>query len=443
MKKVLGLCAMLLSSATFTYAQTESQPVADANRLVITSTTGDISGYDLPKIEELSFAKVEGVIAAEVSVSDVTTTSLKVAVTRSAQCESYKIGVVSKVLADAYGDRLGDYINSNKDSSTKYYQDFTAADMTGIDLEYSTKYVVATVAFDKYGVMGEVRKAEVTTPSRPLVGNPQITAKATDVQLKEFTIEFTPNSDVSTYYCVAGEKGTMEDQLAMFGPWFGLNSMTDLIIAWGVEREGVTSHTWTNESPNTTYEVFYVALDSEGTPAEYQVLEVTTLSLGGTGEASVTITPGEYKLQDWYGEQLPSQFFTFTPNDQVAAYRFNVVLADLYDQDQEGYNADLCSEPFMAGMANWFFYDEITTDYQIDPNTSVVALAAGKNANGEWGPVTALRYTTPESAGEASAPRKSASKANNIMTRLNASKEMRQFNQGTIPQLRQNKVTLK
>lgn len=60
-------------------------------------------------------------------------------------------------------------------------------------------------------------------------------------------------------------------------------------------------------------------------------------------------------------------------------------------------------------MAKWFFYEPVTTDFQIDPNTEAVAIAAAKNANGEWGTICVKRFTTPAATAPATAP---AMKAN-------------------------------
>ena len=46
----------------------------------------------------------------------------------------------------------------------------------------------------------------------------------------------------------------------------------------------------------------------------------------------------------------------------------------------------------------WFQHEELTTDFQINPNNSCVAIAAAKNVNNEWGPVTELFFTTPAQA---------------------------------------------
>lgn len=80
----------------------------------------------------------------------------------------------------------------------------------------------------------------------------------------------------------------------------------------------------------------------------------------------------------------------------------------------------------------WFFYDEITTDYQINPNTECVAIAAAKNANNEWGLITELRFTTPESTdGATEAPSK------DIKKRLQKSNNQR----GVAPKMKGIKLT--
>ena len=66
----------------------------------------------------------------------------------------------------------------------------------------------------------------------------------------------------------------------------------------------------------------------------------------------------------------------------------------------------------------WFQYEELTTDYQIDPGTKCVVIAAAKNINGEWGPVTEIFFTTPDD----DAPRTSKSRAKTIMGRFKRDK---------------------
>ena len=62
----------------------------------------------------------------------------------------------------------------------------------------------------------------------------------------------------------------------------------------------------------------------------------------------------------------------------------------------------------------WFQYETLTTDYQIDPNTDCVAIAAARNINGEWGPITELYFTTPNEV-----PSKSVTPSNRPKTEPN------------------------
>ena len=51
---------------------------------------------------------------------------------------------------------------------------------------------------------------------------------------------------------------------------------------------------------------------------------------------------------------------------------------------------------------NWFQYEAMETDFQINPNTECVAIAAAKNGEGTWGECTVLRFTTPAEVSGAS-----------------------------------------
>lgn len=381
----------------------------DMNRILVNSTDGSYKSFNIERTESVTFANVVGDVYANVVVHDVTLESLTVSVTRTQACQGFKLTCLPTVLAGQLDDAaLAKYIDDSEPNA--YYQDFQEGLMTGIELEANSEYTLATVGIDEYGTLCEVRRVEFTTPSVPLVGNPQVTAEVTDEQQYSFTVKFTPNADVAGYAYVAGEKGTMQSQYEMFAPMFGFTNFGDMITAWGVPATEEETYTWTDMAPNTEYEVFIQAWDVNGTYAEYSVIEVSTLGMGGEGEATVTITVGDYRLNDWLGEMLPSQFITYTPNDQASCYRFNVYLASEYDADAENLKAFLQSEPPMP-MEGWYYYEELTTDYQIDPSSEVVVIASAKNINGEWGPINEVRFTTPDTPGAA------AAKKNAIMQR--------------------------
>ena len=403
----------------------------EPNRFVLVEKSGNFKSYVVDKLDYVEFKTVEGEVAADIEILDVTLEAVTVKIMRTQSCQAFKLSCYPTArIASASDDALASLVDG--ETSDMYWQDFEQAAMSGANLEPKTDYTIVTVGYDSYGTVCDVRKAEFTTPAIPLVGNPVVEVEEVDVQKYEFTLKFKPNEDVSKYSVVAGAAGEMQSQYEMFAPMFGFSNFGEMIAMWGVSFEAEGEFTWTSMQPNTEYEVFIQAYDVAGTMADYTVYTLTTQALGGEGVAEVAVTLGDYVMADWYGEMLPSQFVTFTPNDQSSAYRFGVYIAENYDTDPEAIKAELCSEPPMP-MSNWFFYEEITTDYQIDPNTEAVIIAAAKNVNNEWGPVTEVRFTTPAEAAPAAAPAKAV--------RLGAPKAVKQA--GVVPAIKNTQIKLK
>lgn len=396
MKRLYAWIFAALLGGTLT-AQTNPE------RMVVKDVLGGQKGFLVERISEVTFPKVEGAVQADIKLLDVAQDKVTFSVTRTAACAYFKLDVVSATVAAQLTDdaRAAAYLDQNV--SQTYSEDFTSGTISTESLKPKTDYVAITVGYDQYGVACGVSRAPFTTLATPLQGNPEVTYKPVTIEQRSFTITFTPNSDVAGYAVISGEKGTLQQQYEQMGAFFGFANFGDMIKGWGVQ--GTTeplTHTWSDLTPGTEYEVFIQAWDKNGTYADYDVFTISTSKAGGSGEAFVTIELGDYKLQDWNGEQKPSQFITFTPNDQSSCYRYNVVLAENYDQDPEGFKADLCSDPPMP-TAYWFFYEPMTTDFQIDPSTNVVALAAAKNADNKWGGVSMKRFTTPASVSSAPA----------------------------------------
>lgn len=411
MKKYITLL-MSMVVAMVAFAQTP-------NRLLLHDTAGNYQGYVLNRVDSISFANVPGEVKAEINIKKVALDTLWMSVKRTPECRAFKIDVIPGSVAKQLTNPLYAISYMNRQTDDMYYDDFTSAELTGIALKPSSDYAVLTVGYDKYGVASDVCIAEFSTPAPVIAGTPKVTMEVVETKHKSFKVKFTPNDDVLCYYTLAGEKGKLMEQYEQFGAWMGFTSVNDMIISWGqVAHEGIEEVEWKDMAPNTEYDIYVCCLDANETPAPHQEFTVSTLALGGDGEAKVDITLGDYKMTLWDDELKPSQFVTFTPNDQSSAYRFSVYLASQYDSNKEAIVQELQSEPPMP-MAYWFFYDPITTDFQINPNTECVAIASGKNAKGEWGGVTEYRFTTPASAQGQKAP---AQKTAKIGTRVPTSK---------------------
>lgn len=390
MKKYLYsllFAALTVSSAAFAQDHPE--------RMIVRDTLGQYKGFLVERVADVTFAKLEGKVAAEVKLKEVTADKVYFTTTKTEQCNYYKFDVLPATIAKRLTTEAQTAAYVDQNSTSLYYDDFTNGGISTETLKDQTDYVAITVGFDKYGIACGTSRAPFTTLRKPLVGNPKVTMAVDSLGKRAFKVTFTPNADVAGYATLSGKKGEIQRQYEQFAPMMGFSNFGEMVKQWGIQHKTETAtDTWKDQDPGTEYQVFVQAWDANGTFADCDTLLVTTAKAGGPGAATVSITLGDYKLQDWGGEQKPSQFITFTPNDQASCYRLGVTTAEAYDKDVEGWNNDLRSDPPMP-IANWFQYEPIETDFQIDPSIEAVALAAAKNSEGEWGEVTVLRFTTP------------------------------------------------
>lgn len=403
-KHILTLAAILGITGTM-MAQTDGP-----NRLLVVDQNQQFKAFNLGYVNKVEFATVEGEVAANVEILSASRTELSVKVTRTPECSSFMINVMPGVTAhqiEKNPSSAGSYMESIE--SPKYAEDFASGKLTGFELPYNTEYAVATVGFDSYGVACDFRADYFTTEKAPIVGTPQVDLQVLNTGLTTFDLRFTPNGDTSTYsFCIFNE-GQAQEQFETFGPGFGFSNIGQMITAFSGTHSGTMDYQYTDVDPNTKYELYIQPLDVNGNQADLQIYYLETLSQGGSGDAYVNVTLGDYKLADWGGEMKPSQFITFTPNDQSWCYRFGVYLADAYDSNPDAIKEEIASEPPMPNMANWFFFSSLTTDFQINPGIEFVVIATAKNADGVWGEANVSRYTTPASTNGAPAMQKASS----------------------------------
>ena len=374
------------------------------DNLTVHNSNGIRNEFIVDKLDSLIFKNVEGRVAADINIIDYTTSSVKFDITRTASCVGFKLICMDyNSIISLSNDDLIYYIN--KKVSDIYYQDFKEVEFSGLQLSNNTEYAIVSVGIDEYGLLCDVVTERFVTVDENLVGEPKVTVEVTKNELNQnntcdFTLSFTPNAATSKYSIFVAEAGVTEYQYIMFRSAEGWQNLGDMIEGWGLEFSKKGSYQYTNETPSALYEVYIQASDVNGVRAPYEVFYFRTEGLGGEGTAEVDIKLGEYVMSEWPNENyewvlMPSQYFTFTPNDQASAYRFDVMLEETYVSDIDGFKEDLCSDPFMPTLG-WFQYETLTTDFQINTGLKCVAIAAAKNSNGEWGPVTELYFTTPD-----------------------------------------------
>lgn len=436
------LCSAVFASSAF--AQSLSN-----ERMVVTSTSGQTTSYAVDRIQQIAFPVASGEAKAEVSVSSIDADNVTFVVTRNEHATSFKLDILPSLRANAMTDeQLVNYVDANNKSV--YTQDFTAGkvELSSFGAKAQTEYTAVTVGIDEFGTLCGVSRANFTTLPAVLVGSPKIEQGELAIDARSFSLTTTANADVKGYATLSGEKGIIQSQYKSWGPMMGFTNFCDMVKSWGFSHEPgengweAVTDSWKDMSPGTDYEIFVQGWDANDNYMPCDTISFITKELGGAGLATVDIALGDYKLQDWNGEQLYSQFITFTPNDQSSCYRFTVCTAENYNKDPEGYANDLRQDPPMP-MSNWFFYEPITTDFQINPETDAVALAVAKNAKGEWGTVVVKSFTTPSASASVVAKKLRSVKANGTFVQRERHNFTIPFKQGYAPKFTNYNVGVK
>lgn len=233
--------------------------------------------------------------------------------------------------------------------------------------------------------------------SAQLVGNPTVTYTINEITPNGFSITFTPNEDCAGYAACQFDAGTAEQQFAMFGAWMGFTSMGDMVKAWGFNATDEQQMTWTGDTPGKDYEVYVQCWDVNGTYADMIIIPITTATMGGDGLAEIAIELGDFGGSDDTGYY---QWVIYIPNDQVNIYHDMLIEKSTYETDEwgdEGITAYLTQD--LTSVYGWDRTGVDEAQWNADPDTEYIAFAMGKNANGEWGPLSRLEFRTPGLSG--------------------------------------------
>ena len=422
MKRVLSFFVLVMTSMIM-FAQN------NPNRLIVHEKSGNFKGFLTERVDSISFAKIEGRVAADIDFKEVVemedgSLAIKMAITRTADCVAFRITCLPITFMNylTTEDKIASYLDENVDGM--YWQDFEEGLMTGAEITYDATYVLLTVGYDKYGIPCGTSKAEFTTPKATIVGNPSVAYTIDDIGTDYLTMTFTPNDDTSGYsYCLF-EAGSAQEQFNMWGPMMGFANLGDMIKAWGVPCYIPDTHTWTGLTPGTDYEVLIQPWDENDNYGEMIYAPVTTKSQGGDGVAEVTIEIGQMggNATDGY-----YQVVTYTPNDQTKYFHDMIIAKSIYETAKwgdEGVLEFLKTEDDTDPWWNQYGVDEAC--WNVDPSTEYIAFAIAKNGNDEWGPLARKEFSTPATPNAAP-----ARKAPAVGKRLNGNTI--QIQKGVVP----------
>lgn len=396
MKKFYSIMALGLMLAAGANAQTETP-----NRLIVQSPVG-AKAYALDKVDSIYFAKKEGDVRADVEFvsyakdekrGDVVT----VKVTRTDPNSSFMIDVLPTNTASRYDDDVMARYFAQQTTAPKFYQDFTAGELTGFaqELAANASYTIVTLAYDEYGVPCQCSRAEFKTPKAELIGNPSVTYTIDNVTSSSVTLTVTPNDDCAQFYWCQFDKGGAESQFQQWGPMFGFACVEDMVKQFSGSGHAVaTTNTWNYLAPDTEYEVLVVPTDENDNYGEIVPIYFKTKKLGGEGVAEVGINIGKFEQ---YDEKIWTQTVTFTPNENVSVFHDVIVEKNAYDTE---YGDEWAKTYLTTENTEDPYWNQYTTDsysFQAKFNTSYYGLAMAKNINDEWGPLAKKEFTTPAS----------------------------------------------
>ncbi len=209
--------------------------------------------------------------------------------------------------------------------------------------------------------------------------NPSVSVSIDNVTPLTITATFTPNEDCASYVYVISTQEDMQAWAAAFG-----TTIETLVPMWGITASGVTSYTWNDMSPATEYTVFVIPYAADNSAGTMVTAPATTPSMGDDGVSVIEMEV--VVLSD------SSVMTKTTPNSSTAVYKYGLITKHLHDSLGSELDAFLIDYWENYDLHNAYEYEEWTWLDLHD--VDYYACARGKNANGEWGTLTIIPFST-------------------------------------------------
>ncbi|MDO4212150.1 MAG: thioredoxin family protein [Bacteroidales bacterium] len=238
----------------------------------------------------------------------------------------------------------------------------------------------------------------------------EVKAELLEATTSSITIRFTPNSEVKEFYVCQFDHDGLESTFEEFKGMFGLQSIPDMIQKWGVKNTGIYANEWKKLAPNTPYDFCIAVYDKSGQVAPVQTYTFSTARKGGDGASVIKIDikeAGDQNIVDATTGQVVGttyvQRIVCTANDQTSRFYSQPwpdkwfddegVLHHYSAEDAKAYLLDLYNDPRTRDMYALFDVDD--WKWEVEKAAKYHATAMGMNANGEWGEMTEVVFTTP------------------------------------------------
>lgn len=206
---------------------------------------------------------------------------------------------------------------------------------------------------------------------------PEVQVTINNIAATTFEVNFIPNAFCQSYYFVAMTAADVAQWLPMMG------SVANMIKAWGIEKTGAYTHSYTQMTPDTEYFVYTLCVDYNDVEFPYDSIMVHTTPAGGGGVATAEVT-----VHDITQTSVKT---VVVPNIETAEYHYGIITKEYFEE--------IGLEEALEIIKNdgYPLYEtDIWTWLDLTPNTDYKVVAVCKNGNGEWGPATIVDFRTQQ-----------------------------------------------
>lgn len=248
-------------------------------------------------------------------------------------------------------------------------------------------YTALFLPYDEYGCPGNVKRVNCNVPKGKLAGNPEIEVAFSDITQTGYTTTLKPNADVAGYFFLSDlTDATARNQKMQK---MHIPDLKHYIVQYGADlntnkpHEGEAKSVMSEFVPGTSYSVFVVLKDKNGQYSDVQKFAVMTKEKGTSETAHVTI-----KVTDITATEAT---VVNTPDANTSSYCETII-------PQSDYNEKTMIEYLTrspGAQQRPYRSDEHTQTWpNLKPATEYYALAIAQNADGKWGPLTKVEFTT-------------------------------------------------
>ncbi len=199
---------------------------------------------------------------------------------------------------------------------------------------------------------------------------PKVTITINETTSSMIKAKFSPNFTCSSYYYMIGEGNSLEEQDL---------PIEQILQEQGEQNSGIYNRIWSDLEAETSYNIYALPVNAEGTLGELSKMSVTTTAASGPSVVEVEV---EVKSET-------SVFTKATPNENTSEYHYSIFEKSEYEELGE----NTIIEMLLDDNYPLYEVDEWTWE-ELTPKTDYYVIAVGINFNETVGEPTIVPFRT-------------------------------------------------